>query len=296
MLVFNIQHFSTYDGPGLRTVIFFKGCPLNCAWCHNPEGKGFLPELSFDAARCIGCRKCAVCPEQAHEFAPTHIFKREKCSLCGKCVSVCPTGALEIIGKDYTVDALLQEVKKDAVFYGAEGGVTLSGGEPFAQPEGLMELLPALKRAGIHTAIETSGCVSSEQLEQAAKHTDLFLYDFKLADELCKPYIGVAPEKLLAGLAVLDRSDASVLLRCPIVPDINDNDRHLAAIALTANEHSCVKAVELEPYHPLGLRKYACVGSRAAYTRNEKMNREVLAAMTKKLRTMTVKKVLESVQ
>ena len=138
--------------------------------------------------------------------------------------------------------------------------------------------------------------MSPEQLEQAAKHTDLFLYDFKLADELCKTYIGVAPEKLLAGLAVLDRSDASVLLRCPIVPDINDNDRHLAAIALTANEHSCVKAVELEPYHPLGLRKYACVGSRAAYTRNEKMNREVLAAMTKKLRTMTVKKVLESVQ
>ena len=252
--------------------------------------------MSFDAARCIGCRKCAVCPEQAHEFAPTHIFKREKCSLCGKCVSVCPAGALEIIGKDYTVDALLQEVKKDAVFYGAEGGVTLSGGEPFAQPEGLMELLPTLKRAGIHTAIETSGCVSPEQLEQAAKHTDLFLYDFKLADGLCKTYIGVAPEKMLAGLAVLDRSDASVLLRCPIVPDINDNDRHLAAIALTANEHSCVKAVELEPYHPLGLRKYACVGSRAAYTRNEKMNREVLAAMTKKLRTMTVKKVLESVQ
>ena len=296
MLVFNIQHFSTHDGPGLRTVIFFKGCPLNCAWCHNPEGKGFLPELSFDAARCIGCRKCAVCPEQAHEFAPTHIFKREKCSLCGKCVSVCPAGALEIIGKDYTVDALLQEVKKDAVFYGAEGGVTLSGGEPFAQFEGMMELLPALKNAGFHTAIETSGCVSPEQLEQAANHTDLFLYDFKLADELCKTYIGVAPEKLLAGLAVLDRSDASVLLRCPIVPDINDNDRHLAAIALTANEHSCVKAVELEPYHPLGLRKYACVGSRAAYTRNEKMNREVLAAMTKKLRTMTVKKVLESVQ
>ena len=122
------------------------------------------------------------------------------------------------------------------------------------------------------------------------------MYDFKLADGLCKTYIGVAPEKLLAGLAVLDRSDASVLLRCPIVPDINDNNRHLAAIALTANEHSCVKAVELEPYHPLGLRKYACVGSRAAYTRNEKMNREVLAAMTKKLRTMTVKKVLESVQ
>ena len=245
---------------------------------------------------CVGCGKCAVCPQSAHEFTPTHRFNREKCLVCGKCASVCPTGALELIGKDYTAAELLSEVGKDAVFYGAQGGVTLSGGEPFAQFEGMMELLPALKNAGFHTAVETSGCTSSEKLAQAAMYTDLFLYDFKLADALCKTYIGVAPEKMLAGLAVLDRSDASVLLRCPIVPGVNDNDRHLAAIALTANEHSCVKAVELEPYHPLGLRKYACVGSRAAYTRNEKMNREVLAAMTKKLRTMTVKKVLESVQ
>ena len=137
MLVFNIQHFSTHDGPGIRTVIFMKGCPLSCAWCHNPEGKGFYPELSFDAARCVGCQKCGICPNGAHSFDGVHVLDRTKCVVCGKCAEVCPVGALEVIGREYSVGELLREVGKDDIFYGDDGGVTISGGEPFAQADSL---------------------------------------------------------------------------------------------------------------------------------------------------------------
>ena len=284
MLVFNIQHFSTHDGPGIRTVIFLKGCPLNCAWCHNPDGQGFASEISFDSARCIDCGMCTVCPNEAHTFDGRHIFDRSKCTVCKKCAEVCPTGALEVIGKEYSVAEIMREVSKDALFYGKDGGVTISGGEPFAQYDALIELLKALKSAGYNTAVETSGYTSVKRLREAAEYTDLFLYDCKLTDdEKSLAYTGPSFEELSAGLAVLDEFGAKAVLRCPIIPDINDDFDHISAIAVLAERHSSIISVELEPYHPLGLRKYAIVGKTAAYNNEKKLSAETLSRLLDRL-------------
>lgn len=293
MLVFNIQHFSTHDGPGIRTVIFLKGCPLDCAWCHNPEGKGFAPELSFDSARCIGCGKCRVCPNGAHMFdGNSHRIDRTKCTACGECAKICPAGALELVGKEYTVSELLAEAARDSVFYGNDGGVTISGGEPFAQFDGLLELLKALRAAGINTAVETSGFTSPEKLTAAAEYTDLFLYDCKLTDEeLSRKYTGVGYRELSADLPLLDKLGARVVLRCPIIPGVNDDSRHINEIAGLCEKHSCIISAELEPYHPLGLRKYAAVGRSATYTYDKRLDESRLSALLDELGKLTAKPV-----
>ena len=293
MLVFNIQHFSTHDGPGIRTVIFLKGCPLDCAWCHNPEGKGCAPELSFDSARCIGCGKCRVCPMGAHMFDEnSHRVDRTKCTACGECAKICPAGALELVGKEYTVPGLLAEAAKDSVFYGNDGGVTISGGEPFAQFDELLELLKALRANGINTAVETSGFTSPEKLTAAAEYVDLFLYDCKLTDEeLSRKYTGVGFGEVSAGLSLLDRLGAKVVLRCPIIPGVNDDSRHIGAIAGLCEKHGCITSAELEPYHPLGLRKYAAVGRAAAYTYDKRLDESRLSALLDELGKLTAKPV-----
>ena len=292
MLVFNIQHFSTHDGPGIRTVIFLKGCPLRCGWCHNPEGQGFSPEISFDAGRCTGCGSCAaVCPAGAHLFPDgVHRFDREKCAVCGLCAEGCPVQALELIGRTYTVEELLREVGKDAVFYGAEGGVTLSGGEPFARPEETLELLAALKGHGYRTAVETSGCVPPDRLRQAAPYTDLFLYDCKLTDDrLHRLHTGTGCAEILSNLRVLDGAGAKVILRCPVIPGVNDTPEHMEAAAALAEEHPCVAAVELEPYHPLGIRKYAALGRTPGYGNPNKLPAEGLTELLALLQGRTRK-------
>ena len=288
MLVFNIQHFSTHDGPGIRTVIFMKGCPLSCAWCHNPEGKGFSQELSFDVERCVGCRKCGICPNGAHIFDGVHVFDRTKCVVCGKCAGVCPVGALEVIGREYSTEELLGEVRKDAVFYGNDGGVTISGGEPFAQGRKLIELLQALKASGYNTAVETSGCASPENLQRAAEFCDLFLYDLKIGEK-SHEFVGADFERLISGLDILDKAGAKVRLRCPIIPGVNDSSGHIRLIAETADSHPSVNSVELEPYHPLGLRKYGNIGSEAAYRHDKKLSTEKLTELLRELRRLTKK-------
>lgn len=291
MLVFNIQHFSVHDGPGIRTVIFMKGCMLSCAWCHNPEGKGYSPELSFDAARCVGCGQCVVCPNGAHTFDSVHHFDRTKCVVCGKCADHCPVGALEVIGREYTIDELLSEVAKDDIFYGNDGGVTISGGEPFVQADDLVGLLKALKTAGYNTSVETSGCASSEDLRRAAEFCDLFLYDLKVGEKSSE-YVGVDFEKLSAGLDVLDETNTDVRLRCPIIPGVNEDIAHIRLVARVAEAHHSVKSVELEPYHPLGLRKYKNIGSEAAYLHDKKLAPEILTELMKQLQKLTKKRVL----
>lgn len=290
MLIFNIQHFSTHDGPGIRTVIFIKGCLLSCAWCHNPEGKGFRPELSFDAARCVLCKRCEVCPGKAHSFDGGHVLDRTKCRVCGKCAGVCPTGALEVVGREYTVAEILREVGRDAVFYGEDGGVTVSGGEPFADAESLISLLKALKAAGYNTAVETSGFASAEDLRSSAAYCDLFLYDLKLFEK-SREYVGVDSGELISGLGVLDGVGARVRLRCPIIPGVNDNPEHIAFIAKTADSHASVESIELEPYHPLGLRKYKNFGVDAAFGYEKKLAPEKLTELLTVLRKLTKKTV-----
>jgi pyruvate formate lyase activating enzyme len=262
-LIFNIQRFSLHDGPGIRTTVFFKGCPLGCLWCQNPEGISAEKVIFRHADRCIGCGDCvAICPEGALQMSdPVPVLDRLKCSLCMKCIEVCPTGALEAAGKMISVKSLVEEVLKDRiVFEESGGGVTVSGGEPLMQPEFLTELLKALKLENIHTAVETSGFASWKSFESVLDYTDLFIYDLKLVDaELCKKYLGVNGDKIITNLDRLNKCGAKIMVRMPIIPTVNDTSiclhqaaDHLKKIGITE--------LELLPYHKLGSAKYEKLG------------------------------------
>ncbi len=275
--IFNIQHFSTHDGPGIRTVIFFKGCPLDCEWCHNPESKGFEPELSYDSALCIGCKSCEICPRGVHNFnGGIHYLNRADCIGCGLCADVCPTGSLELIGKRRTITEILDDASRDAVFFGDNGGITLSGGEPLAQPAAIA-LLAECKRWGFHTCVETSGYVSAEIIRASAESTDLFLYDCKETNsELHKLHTGVNSELVLSNLTLLDRLGAKVVLCCPIIPGINDNTAHFEYITHLASKHSSVISIQLEPYNPLGIAKSERIGRPLHYCKAEFLDKKEL--------------------
>lgn len=262
--VFHIQRCSLHDGPGVRTVVFLKGCPLRCIWCHNPEGLSFRQEILFHPDRCIGCMDCAaVCPAHCHSRVQAlHAFDRTDCTACGACAAACCSGALSLAGKEMTPEAVLEQVLRDRAYYGQTGGLTLSGGEPFAQPEFALRLLQLAKDAGLHTAVETCGYAPAEVIRQAAACTDLFLYDCKATDPaMHKALCGVSNETILSNLALLDTLEAAVILRCPIVPGQNDTHDHISGIAATALAHSCITQVHLEPYHSLGKSKAAQLGT-----------------------------------
>lgn len=259
--IFNIQKFCINDGPGIRTTIFMKGCPLNCVWCHNPESKAAYPEILFDTRKCILCGCCAaVCPQQRHTIdGAAHQFDRSNCQRCGACAEACLPGALETAGYRITVEDAITEVMKDELFYrNSGGGMTLSGGEPMAQFAFTKALLTAAKEKGLHTCIETCGFAPWEHYEEIIPLVDLFLFDYKLTDPaLHKQYTGVSNERILSNLTKLDAAGASVILRCPIIPTINDTPEHFAGIAATANRLAHILEVNIEPYHPLGSGKSA---------------------------------------
>ena len=262
--VFNIQKFSVNDGPGIRTTVFLKGCPLRCVWCHNPESKLAKPEIMYSPTKCIGCRACeAVCPKKCHIFSEDkHIFDREKCIGCGECVKVCYTDALSLAGEIKTVDEVIAEVMKDKVFYdNSGGGMTLSGGEPMMQFEFTLALLKAAKEKGLHTCMETCGFAKAEAFKEVAPYVDIFLFDYKITDsDTHKKYTGVDNELILNNLHILDEMGCNTVLRCPIIPDINDNDEHLCAIAELGNSLKNVLEINIEPYHPLGKDKATMLG------------------------------------
>ncbi|MBE5732080.1 MAG: glycyl-radical enzyme activating protein [Clostridiales bacterium] len=263
-IVFNIQKFSVNDGPGIRTTVFLKGCPLSCTWCHNPESKRAFPELMYSADKCVMCGKCAhVCPKNVHLFENgKHIVVRENCIACGKCEEECLYEALEIAGKEKSVEEVIDEVLKDKIFYEtSNGGVTLSGGEPLLQYEFSLELLKRAKQEGLHTAIETCGYTSEEKIREIASYVDLFLFDYKITnDQLHKKYTGVSNERIIHNLKVLNSLGKQIILRCPIIPGINDTDEHFSGIARIANELGCVSEINVEPYHPLGKSKAEKLG------------------------------------
>ncbi len=258
--VFDIQRFSIHDGPGIRTTVFLKGCPLRCLWCHNPEGIRREPLLSFALDKCIACGTCVdTCPNQAHVMDPQkgHVFLRERCQACGKCAELCPTRALELVGRDVSCDEVLDQVLRDRLFYEASGGgVTLSGGEPLLQIEFAEALLRGASEAGVHTAVETCGHVSFARLARVAPHTDLFLYDVKETDDaLHRKFTGVPGRRILDNLRALHDAGASVLVRLPIVPGLNDREGHFREVARIVRPLSGLLGVEVLPYHSLGIGK-----------------------------------------
>ena len=262
-----IQRFCMHDGPGVRTTVFLKGCPLKCRWCHNPETQSAQVGLFYDEAKCIGCGSCAVCSEGAHGFADgAHVFDRDRCVRCGNCADVCPTGALKRDCRMMTVGEIADEVMRDKAFYGERGGVTVSGGEPTVHPEGVIALLRECKKLGITTAMETCGYFPAALIPELCEVVDLFLWDFKDSDE--ERHIantGVSNRRIIENLREVDRRGGKTQLRCIILKGINSDDGHIRAIAaLRDSLENCV-GVKLLPYHPMGESKGRMLGADTSF-------------------------------
>ncbi|MBO7729709.1 MAG: glycyl-radical enzyme activating protein [Lachnospiraceae bacterium] len=259
--IFNIQHYSIHDGPGIRTNVFLKGCPLRCLWCSNPESQQQVPQLMFRADRCTGCGACiSSCPVSAISLVDQRVQNdRSLCTGCGACVAVCPNEAREIIGTTATAGEVFDEVAQDELFYAKDGGVTLTGGEVLVQPAFASAVLQLCRQAKIHTAIETCGFADWAALKEVLQYTDLVLYDLKEMDpELHKKYTGVDNSRILENLKKIDdQMDLEIWVRVPLIPGCNDDKENLLATArfVKENLHKCTQ-IHLLPFHRLGEGKY----------------------------------------
>lgn len=250
--IFDIQRASFVDGPGIRTTVFFKGCNLRCAWCHNPESQSAKVEMLFYKNRCAGCGKCKEkCPNSF-----------EKCDFCGKCALLCPHDAREICGKEYTALEVMNEIIKDKSLYeNSGGGVTFSGGESMLQIDFLEELLKCCKNEGIHTAVDTAGHLPFEYFERIIPYTDLFLYDLKCFDaDVHKKYTGVTNGLILENLGRLLKANVPLWVRIPIVPTVNGSVDEMKSIKAMLDSFGTPQKIELLPYHKMGEHKYSALG------------------------------------
>jgi pyruvate formate lyase activating enzyme len=262
-IIFDIKRYAINDGPGIRTAIFFKGCPLECWWCHNPEGQSNLPQLMFRSNRCKASKACLqACPQGAISWANGSITDWEACDHCGKCAEVCYAGAREMVGRDVSVDELMAEIERDTPFYDqSAGGVTFTGGEPLFQREFLVGTLMACKNQGIHTTVDTSGHAPWEEFELINPLVDLYLYDLKMMDEAShRKYTSVSNRLILANLRNLSNRKAHIIVRIPLVPGVNDDDENLERSASFLASLPCLEGVELMPYHEIGLAKFQALG------------------------------------
>ena len=259
-IVFDIKRYAIHDGPGIRTTVFFKGCPMHCRWCHNPEGIRKEAEIVFRENLCKQCNDClTACPEGAIiSKNHTKIVEMDKCTLCGSCTQVCYAGALEIIGKRMTVGEVMNEITKDAVFFEESGGgATFSGGEPLLQFPFLLALLEACKKRNLHTTVDTSGYCSYDELEAIRGVVDLFLYDLKTMDDsLHVHYTGVSNTLILENLQKLSFCKKPIIVRVPLIPGINDSATQLETMAKFLLPYPSIKEIHLLPYHPWGRAKF----------------------------------------
>lgn len=258
--VFNIQHYCIHDGPGIRTNVFVKGCPLRCAWCANPESQSGAPQLMYLADRCTGCGACiAACPKKAVFRRPDRLelvqTNRALCTACGACVKGCPAEARSVSGKEMTAGDAFDEVAGDRLFYGSDGGLTVTGGEALAHPKFTGALVRLCREAGIGTAVETCGAVAWEVMAPVLEYTDIVLYDIKQMDSARhKQYTGQGNEQILSNLErISSQTGCSIIVRCPVIPPCNDGPEEMHALGrfLTEKKIRCGE-IDLLPYHNLG--------------------------------------------
>lgn len=262
-IVFDIQRFSVHDGPGIRTTVFLKGCPLGCLWCHNPESQRMQPVLSFEREICVMCGGCVKeCSRNTQSIVDgERVIRRELCVGCGNCVDACNTNALVLKGQTMTVEEVLREVLRDELLYRKSGGgVTISGGEPLMQPVFTLSILRRVKEQNLHTAIETCGHAKWDTFERVLEVTDLVIYDVKHMDSIQhKKLVGVGNELILQNLKKVMKRKKEVLVRIPLIPDINDSDENLRKSAEFMRRLG-IEGVELIPYHEFAATKYELLG------------------------------------
>ena len=263
-IVFDVRKYSIHDGPGIRTAVFLKGCPLSCSWCHNPEGQSPKIEMIKRDNRCIQCGEClAICKQGAFSQAEGQIlYDRSKCNLCGDCITECYAEALELIGKKMSVEEVFQQVKADLPFYEqSQGGVTFSGGEPLMQPHFLQALLSKCHQEGIHTALDTCGYANWKVIDNLRQDVDLFLYDLKVLDDaLHQKYTGVSNKLILKNLQRLSDLNHTIIVRFPLIPGINDNEAQVRQLADFVNSLPNITEIDILPYHSSALNKYNSLG------------------------------------
>jgi pyruvate formate lyase activating enzyme len=263
-LIFDIKKYSIHDGPGIRTTVFFKGCPLSCWWCHNPESQSPQREVMLYDNRCIRCGACVdACPQHAVTWRDGEpITDRVVCERCGACLPVCYSDGREIVGREMSVDQVMREIESDRAFYDqSRGGVTFSGGEPLLQRDFLLALLQACRGRELHTAVDTSGFASWDTLDRVRACADLFLYDLKLIDdERHREFTGVSNQPILRNLHSLSALNHAIVIRVPVVPGLNDDVDSIRAlaefVAALPNRHP----IELLPYHHIAVDKYLRLG------------------------------------
>lgn len=254
--IFDIQRFSVHDGPGIRTTVFMKGCPLRCKWCHNPEGLSSLIQLQFFEDKCLGCGVC-----------------KDRKSLND--AENCPSEALTVCGRDISEDELIIEIMKDKIFYGEDGGVTFSGGECMLQADFVSAVLTKAKSLGLHTAIDTSGCVPWQSFEKTLDCCDLYLYDIKCINPYAhKEYTGVDNSVIIENLRKLSKCGNDIWVRTPVIPDFNNTEEEMTAVADLVKNISGVKQVTLMPYHSLGASKYKTLGMDYPFDTSKKITEE----------------------
>ena len=261
--ILKMQRFSTHDGPGIRTTVFIKGCPLKCLWCHNPESQSRKPNLFYTPSLCIGCGRCVTaCPQKAHGFENgTHNFKRELCLRCLECINVCPSGALELDYAETDMQKIVEEIKKDQVFYGKKGGVTLSGGEPLLYTEKALTLLKLCKDEGICTAVETSGYFGGKYVPALVETVDLFLWDVKdCVATRHERNTGVSNQKIFENLFKVDELGGKTILKCILLNGVNTDENHLNGVAELYSRLKHCLGVEIFSYHHYGVGKYEAIG------------------------------------
>jgi pyruvate formate lyase activating enzyme len=264
--IFDIKKYSINDGPGIRTTVFFSGCPLSCLWCHNPESQSLTPELLYRAGRCLLCGECIkACPQGAislGESSTSIITNRQKCTRCQTCVTTCYSGAREFSGRQMTVQEIMADIEREIPFYDeSHGGVTFSGGEPLRQPTFLSTLLKACRAQEIHTVVDTSGFANWKVFEQVHEDVDLFLYDLKHMDSKChREVTGVSNDIILENLRRLSAVGATCIVRIPLIPGINDDEKNLLESGEFIASLSHIQSVELMGYHDIALAKYEALG------------------------------------